>query len=234
MSKWTGWISGPDLGFGIERMADPDISHPRCEFRNEGVVDAALDEQPARRSAALAVQRVDHEDCGIQRPVEVGVVEHDHRVLAAQFEMHPLQGRRALGHDFRAGCRLADESDRLDRVVLGQRNAGILAEAVHQVVRAFGQAGFLADLGQDRRGQRAPFRRLVDDRAAGCKRGRDLPGREHEGRVPRRDDADRTDRLTRRVVQMFLRTAARGRRPPRARGRQNNGNWPPSARLPPS
>ena len=44
----------------------------------------------------------------------------------------------------------------------------------------------------------------MDDRAAGGERRRDLPGREHEGRVPRRDDADGADRLADRVVELAL------------------------------
>ena len=185
-------------------MADPDIAYPCRKPLHEGIVDAALDEEPARRRAALAVQRVDHEHGGIERPIEVRILEHDHRVLAAQFEMHPLQGRRALGHDLRAGRRFADEGDSSDRLVLGQRDARIFAQAVHQVVRAGGQAGFLADFGEDRGGERAPFRRLVDDRAARRQGRRDLPGRQHERRVPRRDDADRADRLPGRVVQVLV------------------------------
>ena len=128
-------------------MADPDVAHPRRQLFDKCVVNAVLDEQPAGRGAALAVQRKDHEDGGVQSPVKVCILEHDHRVLATQFKMHPLQGRCSLGHDFRSGRRFADEGDRLDRLVLGQRDSGILAEPVHQIVRAFGQSGFLADLG---------------------------------------------------------------------------------------
>ena len=47
---------------------------------------------------------------GIERAVEVGIVEHDHRVLAAELEMHALQRRRALRHDAAAGDDFADEA----------------------------------------------------------------------------------------------------------------------------
>ena len=52
----------------------------------------------------------------------IGVVEDDHRILAAQLEVHPLQRRRALCLDHRTGRRLADECDRLDQRVLGERH----------------------------------------------------------------------------------------------------------------
>ena len=116
--------------------------------------------------------------------------------------MHALQRRRALRHDGGAGRALADEADRLDVGMLGQRLAGILAEAVHGVEHARRQAGLEADLRQQHRGERAPFGRLVHDRAAGRERGRDLPGRQHERRVPGRDDAHGADRLADRVVEM--------------------------------
>ncbi len=77
----------------------------------------------------------------IQRAVEIGVVEHDHGVLAAEFEMHALQGRGALRHDRRAGRALADKADRLDGGMFGQRLAGFLAHAVDGVEHAVGQAG---------------------------------------------------------------------------------------------
>mgnify|MGYP003694013469 CR=1 FL=1 len=100
----------PDFGRGIEGMADLQRLHPRGELFDELFGDALLHQEPARRGAALAVERVDHEHDRIERAVEIGVVEHDHRVLAAEFEMHALQGRRALRHDRRAGRAFADES----------------------------------------------------------------------------------------------------------------------------
>ena len=48
---------------------------------------------------------------------------------------------RALRHDRRAGRAFADEADRLDVGMLGQRLAGLLAEAVHGVEHARRQAG---------------------------------------------------------------------------------------------
>ena len=161
---------------------------------DELVGDRFLHQQPARRRAALAVERVDHEHDGIERAVEVGIVEDDDRVLAAELEMHALQRGRALAHDRRAGRAFADEADRLDVGMLGQRLAGVLAEAVHGVDDALRQTGLRHQLDQQVGGDRRPFRRLVHDRAARRQRRRDLPGRQHERRVPRRDDADRADR----------------------------------------
>ena len=69
-------------------------------------------------------------------------VEHDHRVLAAQLEMHALQRRGTLHHDRGCRSRLSPtKPDRLDVRMLGQRLAGVLAEAVHGVEHAGWQTG---------------------------------------------------------------------------------------------
>ena len=193
-----------DLGARIERMADAQLGHALRQLGDEFVVDRALHQQPARRGATLAVQAVDHEHDGIERTVEVGVVEHDDRILAAQFQVHALQRGRALRHDQAAGGRFADEADGTDRIVLRERAAGGFTDAVDQIHDAGRQPGFEHDLGQQACGQRAPFGRFVHHRAAGGQRRRDLPGRQHERRVPRRDHADRAERLAHRVVHVRI------------------------------
>src|SRR5260370_42449353 len=79
---------GADLGHGIEGMADLERLHPRGELFNEFFGDALLDQEAARRGAALAIERVDHEHDRIERAIQIGVVEHDTRVPAAELEMH--------------------------------------------------------------------------------------------------------------------------------------------------
>ncbi len=193
-----------DLGRGIERMADLDLLDALGGALGELVVDRGLDQRAARRGAALAVQRVDHEQAGIERAVDIGIGEHDHRIFAAEFEMHALQRRRALPHDRGAGGAFADKADRLDVGMLGQCLAGVFAKTVHDIEHARGQSGVQTDFRQQLRGEGRPFRRLVHDRAAGRERRRDLPGRQHERRVPGRDHAHGSDRLTDRVIEMRL------------------------------
>ena len=106
---------------------------------------------------------------GIGSALEIGVGKDDHRVLAAEFEMHALQRVGALLHDHRAGAAFADEADRLDQRMFGQRLAGVLAEAVDEVPHALGQTGILGDLDQQPRSQRRQFGRLVHDGAAGSR-----------------------------------------------------------------
>ncbi len=111
---------GADLGGRIQRVPDIELTDAFHELRIEFVLDGFLHEQAARRRATFTVQAVDHEHDRVQRAIEIGILEHDDRVLAAELEMHALQRVRALPHDVAAGHRFADERDRLDRRVLGQ------------------------------------------------------------------------------------------------------------------
>ena len=117
--------------------------------------------------------------------------------------MQPLQGFRPLGHDQAAGARFADESHGLDGLVFGEGDACPLADALNGIQHSRRQAGFVTRLGQQRGRERAPFGRFVNDGAA-CRKGwGDLPRRQHEGRIPRRDGAYRTDGLANRVVHVL-------------------------------
>jgi hypothetical protein len=138
----------PDLGRIVQRVADLQPPDPFDQPGVKFIGDALLHQQPAGGGAAFAVQRIDHEDHGIQRAVQVGILEHDHRVLAAQFEMHPLQRVGALLHDHAAGAAFADKGNRLDRRMFGQRAARALSHTVHQVQHAGRQPRLMADLGQ--------------------------------------------------------------------------------------
>ena len=111
--------------------------------------------------------------------------------------MNTLQRRGRLSHDVTAGDRIADESDGFDQGMLGERLPSLFTEAVHDVDDAGGQAGrdddLVHDFDEQRRRERAPFGRFVDDRATRGECRRDLPGGQHERRVPGRDDAHRTN-----------------------------------------
>ncbi len=141
MRDGARWISGPISVAGSSGWPTLSAFTRAGEPFDESVRDALLDQQPARRGATLAIEGVDHEHDGIERAVEIGVLEHDHRVLAAELEMHALQGRRALRHDCGAGRAFADKADRLDGGMLGQRLAGFLADAVDGIEDAGGHAG---------------------------------------------------------------------------------------------
>ena len=92
--------------------------------------------------------------------------------------------------------------------MLGQGLAGLFTQAIDEVPDALRQSRLFGDLNQQTRGQRREFGRLVNDRAARRQSRRDLPGRQHERRVPGRDDADGPDRRARRHVDLTRRAQA--------------------------
>ena len=52
---------------------------------------------------------------GVERPLEIGIVEDDNGILAPQARMDALQSRRTLSHDVAPGHGFADETDGLDQ-----------------------------------------------------------------------------------------------------------------------
>ena len=70
---------GTDLGLGVVRVADHDVLGAGGVLLAELVVDGAFDEDAGAGGAALAVEREDAEQGGVDRGVEVGVGEHHAR-----------------------------------------------------------------------------------------------------------------------------------------------------------
>lgn len=66
-----------DLGFGVVRVADHDLSGWFGVAFDEFVVDRAFDEDTAAGGAAFTVEGEHAEQRGVERGVQVGVGEHD-------------------------------------------------------------------------------------------------------------------------------------------------------------
>ena len=71
--------------------------------------------------------------------VEIGVVEHDERVLAAHLELEPGEARGAFLRDVPAGVDAAGEADRSDVRRVEDRLADHRAAPHHQIEHALGQ-----------------------------------------------------------------------------------------------
>ena len=87
-----------------------------------------------------------------------------------------------------------------------ERRARVHTSALDDVEHAGRKACFVGDVGEQRRRERRPLRRLEDDAVTRGERRADAPRGQHEGRVPRRDDGDDT----RGVVRDALAVAAPG------------------------
>ena len=126
--------------------------------------------------------------------LDVGVVEDDHRRLAAELEVHPLEVGGGGRGDLHAGADRAGDRDHLRGLVLDQRAAGV-AVAGDDVEHARRQE-LLGQLGRAASSDAGVVsRRLEHDRVAGGQRRGDLPDHHHQRVVPGRHLADHADRL---------------------------------------
>ena len=173
---------------------------------DELVVDRLLDVDPLDRDADLTGVVEPVRDRGVGRPLEVGVGEHDHRVLAAELEADGGQRLGGLGHHLLARLDRAGEHDVVDEV--DQGGAG-RAGAGRDREDAVGQAGRGQHLGHQERGQRGDLRGLEDDGVAGGKRRDAVAERVDQWEVPRPDHPDHAERL---VADLQLPAAADERR----------------------
>ena len=188
-------MSGPTSVSGSQPGPRRSRSAAGTSLRLERLVDRALDDDPARGGAALTGGAERGPEDALDGEVEVGVVEDDHRVLAAELEMDVLE--RVGGHlrDADAGLAGAGEGDDAHVGMRHERLAGVLAEAVDRVDDAVGESRVGEQLDEALRQQRRVLRRLEDDGVAADEGGRELPRRDRDREVPGRDRPDDADRL---------------------------------------
>ena len=77
---------GALLDTGVESRSDLQLSGAHCQFVNELVVDGFLRVEAIGAHAGLACIAVFGRQRSLDRRIEVGVVEHDERGVAAQLE----------------------------------------------------------------------------------------------------------------------------------------------------
>ena len=179
---------------GVARVADLDLGCPCFEPLQELVEDRGLDEE-ARAGQAHLARVVVLVGRGRRRRVEVRVLEHDERRLAAELERHRGQVRGGVAVDRVRGGGGAGERDPVDVLVSRERCPGAGARAVDDVEHPGREAGLLGEVAEQRARQRRPLGRLQHDGVAGGERRADAPGREHERRVPGRRDGDDAGRV---------------------------------------
>ena len=158
---------------------------------HEVVVDRLDHVGALDRDAGLAAVLHRPVDGGVGGALDVGVGEHDHRVLAAELERDRGQRLGGARHDLLAGRGGAGEHHHVDGV--DQRGAGV-AVAGRDLEDALGQAALAHALGHQQRGQRRDLRRLEHDRVAGGHRRDAVAEGVGQRVVPRPDHADDADR----------------------------------------
>ena len=128
--------------------------------------------------------------------VEDAIVEHDVGRLAAELQRHFLETLGCKLVHARARRRAAGEGDLGDLGMRHQRLAHHGAIAGHDIDHAGRQAQFLDhELHEFEQRGGCELGWFDHHRAAGRQRRRQLPGRQHQGRVPWRDERTHADRL---------------------------------------
>ena len=160
------------------------------EFLGERPDDLVLGQHAAGGHADLPLMEPGAERDRRSRCVEIGVVQHDHRVLAAKLELHFFQ---------MLACELADAPSHVARtgerhhgdVGIGADRFARLGAAGQHLQHALGQFGFLEDAGDDEAaGQRRARIGLEHHRIAGGERRRYRAHRQDQREVERRNNAD--------------------------------------------
>src|SRR5437879_3632298 len=185
---------GLDLGalrFGVHRahaavLVEPitrlELRRARDELLQERVIGALLNVKPLRGKTLLAAveEAADRDRAG--GAFEVGIVEHDAWIAAAELERDLLQGLGRFRHHALARRRGAGERDLADQRMLDDRLTCRLAadDVDHSVRQAAFPERFYAQPG----GQRPRARGLQHDGCAGRHRRRYLAGGEGAWTVP--------------------------------------------------
>ena len=180
------------------------------------VMDRLLDVDPLDRDADLArvVEAVD--GCRVGGSLEVGVGEHDHRVLAAELEAE-------TGVSVCAACAItflpvATEPVNITKSTSSTSAAPVSPRPVATWKTPSGQTALGQHLGHQQRGQRGDLRGLEDDGVARSERRDAVAERVVEREVPGPDHADDAERRVADRRACGRRRAARRTRSPRRRG----------------
>ena len=177
----------------LARIADGHRFDLRLEPRGEIVGDRVDNDDPFGRHADLARIHECTEGRGLDRFVQIGVVEDDQWRLAPEFEQHRLQlcGRARCDDPPDRGR--SGEVDTPHRRMIDHRPddlAGVGGGVGDQVDDALAKPRDDEGGNDQRVGAGTLFRCLQDHGVAACQRHRDRAHAQNDRRVPRRDAQD--------------------------------------------
>ena len=191
-----------DLRGGIKRIAD-DQARGACRQALQKVVQhRSVDEDAGAVRADLTSGIEVGEHRAGHRIVERGILEHDQRRLAAQFQRHRLQPGRGRRHHRPPRRHRSGQRD-LGDVLMGDERAAERAVALHDLEYAIRQPGVAEHRLERRRGQRGLFGGLEDHRIAARQRRRRLPAGDLQRIIPCADAGDDAQRLAPGIAERF-------------------------------
>jgi hypothetical protein len=163
-------------------------------------VDELIVQLPGHQCASAGFAYLSGVDeAAVQHPVdgkvEVGVVQDDRRALAAEFERDLLDVPGGQPHDLATHRGGPGERDLADVGMAGQAGTGLGTVTGHDVEHSGRQAVAFGDAGEFQDRERGVFVGFDHHAVAGRQRGADLPQRQQQRKVPRRNRADHPDRF---------------------------------------
>ena len=189
-------MSGPCVALASRPGAGFSFRTAAASFAGERVVDRVLHEQAVRADAGLAGVAVLRRDRALHRRVQIRIVEHDERRVAAELERQLLHRRRALRHQQLADLGRAGERQLADdRVRRSARRRSRTAEPVMTLKTPFGtpaRSASSASASAENGVCDAGFSTTVQPAAIA---GPGLARDHRQRKIPRRDAGDDADRL---------------------------------------
>ena len=198
-------LSGIDRGAHVHSRLHA-VSHPQLscalderfgQLRRDG--GRGDDARSRRAPLAGAAERA--LDDPFHSQIEIRVVHHHHRILAAHLEGHLHASRRDALVEAQPDFVRAREAHGLDPGIVGERIADGPAGSGDDVQHARRKPRLHQRLREQVRADRGQRRRLEDRGAACDQRRRRLPDGNGEGEVPRRDQRHGSDGLAQREAE---------------------------------
>ena len=176
------------LRTGIEAFADAQRPRTRHESIEKRAIHPLVNDDAARRRAALAGRPEATPQAAFDGEVEIRIVHHHDDVLAAHLQVNLLERRRSFfGHRAPDVGRSGERDD--PHVVVDEHRAANIATATrHQVDDASRETGLFENPDEVQRRKRRQRGRLENDRVAAHQRRDDLPRWNRHRKIPRCDD----------------------------------------------
>ena len=189
---------GADEALGIFTLADRQLLHPRDEFLHEFIIYRIFYDDAVGDHADLALVHELAPDAGFHRAVQIGIVQHHDRAVAAQFQLDrfdPVPIQRGLAHAAPDGGGAGEADDRGDRMADQRIADGGTGTRQHRN-QPFGQARFFANGGEDRAAGNDGIAGRLDHHAIAQRQGREQRARgQLQREIPRADQRDHPGRL---------------------------------------
>ena len=192
-----------EVGRWIEGIADLQLGEAGGELFGESVDNGTMDDIALGRAADLTGVVDTAADGLVHGVVEIGVVEDQDAVVAA--ELHDRAGHvlRGVLDDVDADGGAAGEADAVDLRRIGQRTANGAAAAGDDLQDLAGDTGLDHDLRHQDGAERCVGRGLHNDGVAGSQRRAGLVAEELNGEIEGIDTGDDAERLVIRHDQII-------------------------------